>query len=168
MGKTAVVYYSQSGTTEYIAEQIKESCDAELIKLVPEKAYPDSGFRKFFWDGKSAVMAEAPKLQSYEFDPEAFDTVVIGFPVWAGTIAPPIRTFVREQKEALKGKRILAWACQGGSGAEKALNVLKGLLGIEAFTAEMILNDPKDRPEEGNQNKLQAFINCILEQETQA
>ena len=49
--KTAVVYYSMSGNTELAAERIAAVLGADLIRLTPVKAYPDKGFRKFFWGG---------------------------------------------------------------------------------------------------------------------
>ena len=55
---TAVVYYSMSGNTAYAAKKIAAELGADLIEIKPEKQYPDKGFRKFFWGGKSAVMAE--------------------------------------------------------------------------------------------------------------
>ena len=47
--KTAVVYYSLSGNSAFAAEKIAGQMNADLIRLEPEKAYPDSGFRKFFY-----------------------------------------------------------------------------------------------------------------------
>ena len=61
--KTLVVYYSLEGNTEYVAEKIREAVGADLLKLVPKKAYHDKGLAKFFWGGKSAVMAEKPELE---------------------------------------------------------------------------------------------------------
>ena len=117
--KTAVVYYSMSGNTDYTAKSIAEGLDADLIEIRPEKAYPDKGFRKFFWGGKSAVMAEKPELRPYQYEAGKYDTVIFGFPVWAGNVAPPIRTFIRDSKP--EAARFAAFACQGGSGAEKRL-----------------------------------------------
>ena len=54
-----VVYYSLEGNTAYAAEKIAAALGAKTLRLQPKKAYPDSGFRKFFWGGKSAVMAAA-------------------------------------------------------------------------------------------------------------
>lgn len=120
---TIIVYYSLEGNTEYAAGKISEIIGAPAIRLQPKKAYPDSGFRKFFWGGKSAVMAEAPELETYKFHSDQYDRVIIGFPVWASNITPPIRTFVKEND--LKGKKIAAFACQSGKGAEKAFKKLK-------------------------------------------
>ena len=51
--KTLVVYFSLEGNTDYVAEMIKEKTGADLLRLVPKKAYHDKGFAKFFWGGKS-------------------------------------------------------------------------------------------------------------------
>ena len=153
--KTLIVYYSLEGNTQYAAERIAAAIGAETLRLTPEKAYPDSGFKKFFWGGKSAVMAEKPKLQPYEFDPAAWERIIIGFPVWAGNVTPPIRTFIKEND--LRGKRIAAFACQSGAGAEKAFAKLKAALGVSALEAEMVLIDPKTKPSEANEQKIAAF-----------
>ena len=153
--KTLIVYYTLEGNTQYAAERIAAAIGAETLRLAPEKAYPDSGFKKFFWGRKSAVMAEKPKLQPYEFDPAAWERIIIGFPVWAGNVTPPIRTFIKEND--LRGKRIAAFACQSGAGAEKAFAKLKAALGVSALEAEMVLIDPKTKPSEANEQKIAAF-----------
>ena len=122
--KKIIVYYSLEGNTQYIADKLSDALGAGKLRLIPEKAYADKGFAKFFCGGKSAVMAEKPALKPYALDAD-FEEIIIGFPVWAGNITPPIRTFVSENKELLKGRRISAFACQSGSGAEKAFGKLR-------------------------------------------
>lgn len=43
--RTAIVYYSMSGNTKYvadkIADRIKDSGEVDIIKIEPKKAYPD-------------------------------------------------------------------------------------------------------------------------------
>ena len=160
--KTAIVYYSMGGNTALAAGKLAEGLDADLIEVRPVKAFPDKGFKKFLWGGKSAVMAETPALQPYTFQADLYDLVVIGFPVWAGTFAPPIRTFAKENLEALRGKPIAAFACQGGSGAEKAFARLQECLGLDSFRATLILIDPKARPNAENDRKIEAFRNQLL------
>ena len=153
MGKL-VVFYSLEGNTEYIADKICEKIGCDKLKLIPKKAYKDKGFAKFLWGGKSAVMAEAPELEPYDIDLDKIDEVIIGFPVWASTITPPIRTFVNENKDKLTGKRICVFACQSGNGAPKAMDKLRELLGIDAFAADAVFIDPKVRPSEENEKML--------------
>ncbi len=156
-----LVYYSLEGNTEYIADTIAEKISADKLKLVPKKAYADKGFAKFFWGGKSAVMAEKPELEPYDMDLAEYDEIIIGFPVWAGNITPPIRTFVCDNKESLKCKKIVAFACQSGAGAEKAFEKLKVLLEVDDFEATAVFIDPKAKPSEENKLKIDMFISKL-------
>lgn len=157
--KTLVVYYSLEGNTDFAAKRIAELLGADLLRVVPEKAYPDKGFRKFFWGGKSAVMAQTPPLRPYPFDAAAYERIVFGFPVWASCPAPPIRTFIRDND--LRGKRFAAFACQSGSGAEKAFAKLRAALGAEALDAQLVLIDPRSKPDEKNEEKIETFCDAL-------
>lgn len=158
--KTAVVYFSLTGNTDFAAKRIAENLHASLVRLEPEKAYPDSGFRKFFWGGKSAVMGETPKLTGRPFAFGDYDCVILGTPVWAGTFAPPLRTLIREHAGEWKEKRIAAFVCSGG-GPGKALDRLKAELDIPAFAAVLSLIDPKDQPARDNESRIAAFCESV-------
>lgn len=159
--KTAIIYYSMGGNTKLAAEKIAKQIEADIISIEPEKAYPDKGLRKFIWGGKSAVMGEKPQLLPYEFDGEKYERIILGTPVWASSFAPPIRTFVEENKEALKGKKLAVFTCFSGGGADKAIDKLKQYLDITEFEAELILVDPKDKPSEENESKINAFCSAL-------
>ena len=160
--KTAIVYFSLNGNTEFVASEIAAKLGADVIRLVPKKAFPDKGFKKFLWGGKSAVMKEKPELEPYEFDAEKYDRVIFGTQVWASRFTPPIRSFVAGNAEALKGKRFAAFFCFSGGGADKALARLKELLGAD-LDAELILIDPKDKPSDENAEKLAAFCEKLAD-----
>ena len=152
---TLIVYYSLEGNTGYAAKKIASGIGADTLEIRPVKGYPTGGFRKFLWGGKSAVMAETPKLEPYDVDLSGYDRIIFGFPVWAGNITPPIRTFIKEND--LTGKEIAAFACQAASGAEKAFKRLKDALGREELAGELTLIDPKNKPSEENERKIKAF-----------
>ena len=158
--KTAVVYYSMSGNTKSVAEKIAELTGAELIELRPVKEYPSEGFRKFIWGGKSAVMGEKPKLQHYAFD-GSYDRIIFGTPVWASSFAPPIRTFITENREIIAGRSVAAFVCFSGGGADKALLKLRQFLKVDSFDAELVLVDPKDNPTQENEEKIQTFCDKL-------
>lgn len=162
--RTLIVYYSLEGNTEWAARRIAEALGADTLRLEPVKAYPSSGFKKFFWGGKSAVMAETPALLPYHYDGADYDRIILAFPVWAGNVTPPIRTFIREN--GLKDKRIAAVACQSGAGAEKAFARLRSALGVQGLEAELILIDPKDRPKAENEQKIRAFCQQLKTEES--
>ena len=159
--KNAIVFYSLTGNTEMTAKRIAESLGAELIQIKPVKEYPDSGAKKFLWGGKSAVMKDEPKLLPYSFDAAGFDRIIFGTPVWASTFTPPIRTFINENRESLNGKRFAVFTCFSGGGADKAIKKLAKFLGAESLDAELILVDPKDKPDTVNDVKTEAFIKAL-------
>lgn len=154
--KTLIVYYSMGGNTAWAAGQIAARLGADLIALTPRRAYPDRGIRKFLWGGRSAVMGQTPALEPYGFDAQACDRVILGTPLWASRIAPPLRSFVAEQREALRGKTLAAFVCSGGGSPGKAFTQLRELLGAD-LAAELHLVDPKDRPDPENENRLAEF-----------
>lgn len=160
--KTVIVYFSMAGNTDWTAKKLAEGLDADLIELRPVKAYPDKGIRKFLWGGKSAVMAETPALEPYDFNAGKYERIVIGFPVWAGNMAPPIRTFVKENRDAIVGKQVFAYACQSGNGAEKAFEKVKACIDHD-LSGTMILIDPKDKPKEENDRKIEEFRKALEE-----
>lgn len=155
--KTAIIYYSLSGNAAYVADIVSKELTADVLSLQVKKEYPKSGFRKFYWGGKSAVMGEEPELMEYDIDLNAYDLIILGTPVWAGTFTPPLRTFIKENRNVLKDKKIAVFACHSGGGAEKMLKKLKDFIGIDKLEAQLILTDPKDKETPENKEKILTF-----------
>ena len=158
--KKLIVCYSMSGNVANVSEKIAGMIGADVLRLYPEKAYPDKGMKKFLWGGKSALMAETPPLVPYETDVGSYDLIVIAYPVWASTFLPPVRTFLRDSAEKLKGKKTAAVACYAGSGAEKSFDKLRAALGIDSFEATLTVQDvPKSKPEivQTNEENIRLF-----------
>lgn len=159
--KAAIVYYSMSGNTEFAAKKIADAISADLIKLEPKKTYPSKGFKKFLWGGKSAVMGDTPELLPYDFDAEKYDTIIFGYPVWASNFTPPIKTFIKDNMKDIAGKEFAVFACSMGGGAEKSIDKLKNYLLIKDFKETLSLIDPKDKPNDENEEKIKSFIKAI-------
>ena len=162
--RTAIVYYSMSGNTKYVADKIadgiKDSGEVDIIKIEPKKAYPDKGAKKFIWGGKSAVMGETPALQPYEFSIEKYERIILGTPVWASTFVPPLRTFINDNPDT-KDKKIAVFTCFSGGGTDKAINKMKKYIGIEKFEAELILKDPKENVKVEDEEKIVKFCSML-------
>ena len=163
--KTLIVYYSLEGNTEYVADKISAGTGADVLKLIAVKPYCDKGAKKFIWGGKSAVFGETPELEPYDVNLNEYDRIIIGFPIWASTFAPPIRTFVNDNKEVLKQKEICVFACQAGNGAEKAYAKLAKLMETEPFKITGIFIDPKEHPSAEKDSSIDAFIDKLLKRD---
>ena len=161
--KLAIVYYSQSGNADFVANEIAKQVEADLIRIEPSKTYPDKGFKKFFWGGKSAVMGESPALVPYKFDATKYDTVLLGYPVWASTFAPPIRSFVEQNKAALQGKKVIAFASSSGGNADKSFQKLAALLKSDSLFPTLSIVDPLAKPSDDKLAQIECFCAQIKE-----
>ena len=159
--KALVVYYSMSGNTKFVGDYIKDKIKADTLEIKPVKSYPDKGFKKFFWGGKASFMKDSPELESYKFDSDKYDLIILGAPLWAGNFAPPIRSFVKENLDKLKDKKIAAYISSSGGKPTKAFIRLKELLEIDKFLDELSIIDPKDKPSKEKVNNIENFIKNI-------
>ncbi len=155
--KTAVIYYSLEGNAKYMAEQIAETIDGDLIQLIPKKTYPSSGFKKYLWGGKSIISSEKPELMPYDFDSDKYDSIVFASPVWASSFTPPIRTFINDNRDKLKDKKISLALCYMGGGADKAQKKLLSYLEIDKFEAVLNLIDPLKKKKDEDIVKIKEF-----------
>jgi len=146
--KTAVVFYSLSGSCALIAQELKARLDADLLRLHTENEKPRRGFAKFFWGiGVMLGIKKAP-LKPYTFNPSAYDLIIIGTPVWAGSPARPIQAFLAET--GITGKKVALFVCHNG-GAGKSLEKFKALLPGNDISAEADFIAPVKNIEKANQ-----------------
>lgn len=160
--KTIVVFFSLEGNSEYAANKILEYTGGDILELKTAKEYPKGNFGKYFLGGKSAIFGEKPKLVPYEFSKDKYDLIIIGTPVWAGTFAPPIRTFIKEND--LSKKKIALYACSASGNAEKCFGKLKEELKDCNIIASLSLIEPKKKQSEENDKKIKEFCNKIEKQ----
>ncbi len=111
--KNLIVYYSYEGNTEELVNGMKETIDADVLRLVPKKEKISKGLFRFVWGGKQVYMTKTPELESYSVDLSQYDNIIIGCPCWFGTYAPPVNTFLKENK--MTGKNIYLFVCNGGN-----------------------------------------------------
>jgi flavodoxin len=108
--KTLVVYYSRSGTTRKVAEAIVASlkCDCEEIEGV--RRY--RGLFGLIIGGSQAARKKCPPIKPPQKDPAQYDVVIIGTPVWASTMASPVRTWLTQHRRKFNN---VALFCTMGS-----------------------------------------------------
>lgn len=138
-GKSLVVFYSLEGNTRELASTIAEAIGATLLELKPIKDVSSSGFSKYIWGGKQVIFKEKPQLQPFNVDPNAFDTIIFGTPVWAGSYAPALNTFLNQF--SLKNKKIGIFSCFGGSSGKTHENI-KRLIPQNTFIGDMGFKEP--------------------------
>lgn len=111
--KNLIVYYSYEGNTEQLVKGMKQVIEADILKLIPQKEKKTKSLFRFVWGGMQVYMTKTPKLKKYNIDLSKYKNIIIASPCWFGTYAPPINTFLENNK--LKNKNIYLLVCNGGN-----------------------------------------------------
>lgn len=86
------VYYSRSGNTERVAEKIAKTLGSEIDRIIDRKDR-DRIINGWLIAGKDAKQRMQTDIDHNE-DPQDYDLVIIGTPVWAWTMSPAVRTYM--------------------------------------------------------------------------
>ncbi len=114
--KSLVIYYSFEGNTRFIAEAVAREIKSDVLELKVKNDIKTKGFLKFLWGGKQVLQKKTPDLLPFDKNPEDYEIIFIGTPVWAFTFAPALRTFFKDVK--LKNKKIALFCTHEGSAAK--------------------------------------------------
>lgn len=126
--KALIVYYSLEGNTRFVAQEIKKHLDADVLELKPVKNY-STGFMKYFAGGKDVKTGKKKELETFDFEKDRYDTIVVGTPVWAASVAPPVRTFLAAYD--FSDKKIGFFACCGGGETRKCFDIMSNLCNVK-------------------------------------
>ena len=112
--KPLIVYYSYSGITRRLAEDIALITDGNLRELKPQKPYSFS-YNTAVKEARAEIEKGycPPLLQGTE-PMEDTDVIFVGSPNWLKTFAPPVLSFLRSVD--LSGKTIIPFCTHGGGG----------------------------------------------------
>jgi flavodoxin len=156
--KTLVVYFSYSGNCGSVAGILKDTLAAEILELKLSDDKERRGLAKYIWGGKIAVSRAKPPLKPYQIAWENYDLIVIGGPVWAGSLNPALVTFLDETK--ISGKKIALFCCyRGGKG--RFFDQLKGLLPGNTFAGEGEFSIPSGTKRAEALEKVRAWATTI-------
>ena len=132
--KVLILYYSQTGTTQVVAEELQNQLGADIERIDVAEAY-DGDFmatvQRFNEERQSGFV---PTLLPLKSNLDKYDTIFIGYPVWSGTYAPAIAALLNSAN--LDGKTVVSF-CTFGSG------------GLNTSTADLVKALPNSTVKEG-------------------
>jgi flavodoxin len=112
--KILIAYYSHSGNTKEMAIQIQKVVGGDLFEIQTVKPYP-SEYNVVTKQAKAEInKGYKPPIKSKVNNIAGYDIVFIGTPIWWGTMAPPVATFLSENN--LSGKTIIPFCTHGSGG----------------------------------------------------
>lgn len=136
-GKTLVVYFSATGTTQGVAQAIADTVGADLFEVVPSDPYTSDDLnwtnndsrvsREHNDEGLRAVALESTDVDGWD----DYDTVFIGYPIWWGIAAWPMSSFVAVND--FTGKTVIPFCTSVSSGIGQSGELLAELAGTGSW-----------------------------------
>lgn len=127
MNNNLVVYFSCSGETKKVAEELKKALSCDIFEIVPETLYTD---RDLDWNDKNSrstiEMGDEscrPRIRNRIDNIDKYDTIYLGFPIWWYTAPRIINTFLESYD--FSNKKVILYCTSGGSSIDKTYNDLK-------------------------------------------
>ena len=125
--KVLVAYFSATGTTKAVAEDLAKVMDATLFEIEPAEPYTaaDLDWRDSL--SRSSVEmhdpSSRPAVKKKVENLSQYDVVFLGYPVWWYVAPTIINTFIDENN--LDGKKVYCFATSGGSPIGPCVDALK-------------------------------------------
>ena len=111
--KTLVLYYSETGTTKIVAQELQKQLNADIESVEAVQPYSGNFQETIQRSQQERQNGKTPDLKPLKSKIANYDIIFLGYPIWFGTYAMPIATLVKENNFA--GKTIVPF-CTFGSG----------------------------------------------------
>ncbi|MCR4668786.1 MAG: flavodoxin [Clostridia bacterium] len=131
MSKVLVTFFSASGVTAKIAEELAKAEGADLFEIRPEALYTAADLDYMNKNSRSSLeMADLscrPATVGRVENMEQYDVVFVGFPIWWGREPSVVDTFLEAYD--FSGKTIVPFCTSGGSGIGKTAERIRSIVG---------------------------------------
>ena len=121
--RVLVLYYSQTGNTQAVADEIAAKLGADIEEIAAVDPY-DGTYQETIERGLAEREAGTlPEIEPLKADIAAYDFIFLGFPVWFGTYAPPVAAWLNSVD--LSGKKVVPFCTFGSGGLDSSVRDLK-------------------------------------------
>ena len=120
-----VAYFSHSGNTRVIANQIRGSVGGDIFEIVTVDPYPTDYDEVVEQARKELREDYRPRLKTKVETMESYKVVFVGYPNWWGTIPKPVAAFLSEYD--FSGKTIAPFCTHEGSRLGRSVTDIKEL-----------------------------------------
>ena len=131
--KTLVAYFTLTHNTEKAAKIVQQEVGGDLFQIEAIQPYPDE-YRRQTEIAKEELNAGTLRpIKPLPENLKDYDVIFIGSPVWWGSVATPVHTFL--SSGLFKGKVVIPFVTHGGGGADHAFSdVQKRCAGCTVYT----------------------------------
>ncbi len=125
MIKILVVYFSHSGNTHIIADQIHKKTEGDIFEIQSVKPYPENYNAVVEQARQELKLDYKPALKTRIENIKSYDVIFICYPNWWATFPAPVKTLLSEYD--LGGKTLIPVCTHEGSGLGKSVTDIRKL-----------------------------------------
>ena len=129
-GKCLVLYCSRTSNTERVAQQIQTTLNCDILEVEPQTPYNDD-YNSMLSRAQEELAAirqgNYPPIKTSVENFDDYDIIFVGYPIWYGSMATPMQTFLHSHASKLAGKRIALFATSGSSGISTSVSEARTL-----------------------------------------
>ena len=123
--RVLIVYFSHSGNTRELANQIHRNVGGDLFEIVTVQPYPREYKEVLAVAKRERDSQFRPKLSKRVKNLDDYDLVFLGYPNWYGTLPMALMSFLEEND--LSGKAIAPFCTHGGGRWGESVETIKRL-----------------------------------------
>lgn len=143
MKKTLIAYFSRTGITKKLAQDVVAETGADIFAIEPVKAY-SSSYVLCVAQAKIENLKHArPEIKEQPKNLASYDTVVVMFPIWWFTCPNIILSFLEANDFA--GKKIIPVCTYGSSGKGSSEKDMQAACSSASFSPCIEATDLKDK-----------------------
>jgi flavodoxin len=140
MSHVLIAYYSWGGKTRQVAQQLQTLTGGDVLEITTKKQYPQSYILCVGAAKLEMMRGTLPELTVAPRDLSAYDTVLLGYPIWWFTAPLVVISFVKQFD--LSGKKVGLFCTSGSSPVEKSEPALYEACPGATFLPSLTANDP--------------------------
>lgn len=156
--KILVAVFSASGVTKRVGEEIARVSGGDFFEIASKKPYTSADLDWTNKRSRSSVEmndpSARPEIANSVPNMDAYETVIIGFPIWWGVVPRIIDAFLESYDSS--GKTIIPFCTSGGSGVGRSDTALhKNVSGDVKWAKGVQINRP-------NENEIRKWLDKVL------
>lgn len=156
--KSIVIYYSLDGSTRLVADKIQQVFHADSLEIHLVREPRPEGWMRLFTIARQVYLKSTPKLAEPIHDLSGYDKIFLGSPVWMGTMAPAIRSFLCEAH--LNDKLVVPF-CTYDAELGHYFEDLRKTCPVVKFSFGMGFKYPKELEDETLEESVRVWLNNI-------
>ncbi|MCA1949147.1 MAG: hypothetical protein LDL24_01125 [Treponema sp.] len=152
MAKGLIVFVTRSGNCRHLAAMAAQETGFQVHEI--EDLVNRKGIFGWLYAGFQATTGAASPIREPEIDLRDVDSIILIYPVWASSVCPPIRTWLKRHHNELINKQFGLIASNLGSPGERVQAAFeREFFPLKAFT---VISEKE--AEQNKQDLIRTFV----------